>query len=239
MGKLLVSALGGLFIVGALVVATIAVFADNVALLAIADTGTYIRVIVLGAGLGLARLLYAKPVKNLATRVTAFCLAIGCVGVGVTIVPTVYRAVRAQSPAKTQAAQQSTPLRLDTGSLSHSAHREQDLSGSLIVRSTIEDVDFGGARLTESDLRFSTFVRVNFAGADLCGVDLRGADLSRASHLGEVKNWDWVFYDDATKVPDGLDLALLDGPVHTVADEVIYSCAPNRTRQIMADGQRR
>jgi hypothetical protein len=236
---LVLDTLMGVVVVGAVTIGTIAVFADNAALLAVLDLGTYLRVIGLAVGLGLARPLVVTPMRNGWVRVVAVGLTAAVVVMGAMVVPTVIRAVRVQQAPAATAAPQSTPLSVESGTLTHSAHRDQNLSYSRIVQSNVEDVDFGGARLRESDFRGSTFVNVNFAGADLCAVDIRGTNLERALHLDEVKSWRWVFFDAETKVPDTISLQRLAGPVESITGELVYSCEPNQTRQITADGQRR
>lgn len=237
--KRVLDALMGVVVVGVVTIGTIAVFADNAALLAVLDIGTYSHVIGLAVGLGLARVLVVTPVRNGWVRAAAVAFTVAAVVMGATIVPTVFRAVRTQQASPAAAPSQSTPLSVESGSLTHAAHRDQDLSHSRVVRSVVDDVDFGGALLRESDFRGSTFVGVNFAGADLCAVDIRGADLERALHLDEVKNWRWVFFDAGTKVPPPMSLERLAGPVESTTGELVYSCEPNQTRQITTDGERR
>ncbi|PSK64579.1 hypothetical protein B0E53_03469 [Micromonospora sp. MH33] len=234
-----VEALMGFVVVGVVTIGTIAAFADNAALLSLLDLGTYLHVIGLAVGLGLARLLLITRMRNVWIRAAAVVLTAAAVVMSATVVPTVFRAARTQQTSASSTPPQSTPLSVESGSLTHAAHRGQDLSHSRIVRSTVEDVDFGGARLRESDFRGSRFVDVNFAGTDLCAVDIRGADLERALHLDEVKSWRWVFFDAETKVPSTINLERLAGPVESTTGELIYSCEPNQTRQITADGQRR
>ncbi|TDB76141.1 pentapeptide repeat-containing protein [Micromonospora sp. KC723] len=229
----------GLVVVGVVTIGTIAVFADNAALLAVLDIGAYLHVIGLGLGLGLTRLLVATSMRNKWVRTAAVVLTVAAVVMSAPVVPTMFRAVLIQQKPVASAPPQSTPLLVESRSLTHAAHRGQDLSHSRIVRSVVDDVDFGGARLRESDFRGSTFVNVNFAGTDLCAVDIRGANLERALHLDEVKNWRWVFFDAETRVPSTMSLERLAGPVESTTGELVYSCEPNQTRQITADGQRR
>ncbi|MGW5742078.1 pentapeptide repeat-containing protein [Amycolatopsis sp. NPDC003861] len=229
----------GLVIVAAITVGTLAIFADNAALLAVLDVDVYFHVAGLGIGLGIARLLVVTPVRNSWVRFGAVTLTAATVIVATTAIPTVFRAMIAQHSPPPATPPPGTPLLVESTSLTHALHRDQNLSNSRIVGAAVQEVDFGGADLHESDFRNSTFTNVNFAGANLCAVDIRGANLEGALHLNEVKNWRWVFFDSTTKVPSDISLARIAGTVESTTGELIYSCEPNQTRQITSDGHRR
>lgn len=109
---------------------------------------------------------------------------------------------------------------------------DRKLNNSDLSRAAVANVSFLGSDLSGSDFRGASFTDVNFSGARLCGVDIRAADLSGATGLRDVRTWSYAYYNEETKMPDGIDLAALEGPVRDTGTGLRYMCDPGRTRII-------
>jgi hypothetical protein len=109
---------------------------------------------------------------------------------------------------------------------------DRDLRSSSFTGSTLVDVSFLGANLSESDLRDAVFDEVNFSGANLCGADIRGADFTQAVGLDSVVDWSYVLYDDETRVPKPINLGVMGGPIPDTGVGHRYMCEVGRPRVV-------
>lgn len=241
-GSNLVSVFAVLLSIGATVSAVIGEISNSSAVLALVPFRVYVAILLCGVAFGVIGILLRRCSGSAYLRAFAMALAFSCSLLWIAqVVPALYQALRQTEPepAPSVLPSQSSPLVVENGSLEHEDYNQQNLSHSRLSHTRVVDVDFGDTNLSESDFRGATFVRVNLAGANLCAVDLRGADLTKAGNLNDVKNWNFAYYDASTKLPQSLDINLVQGPQEAVPGGLLYSCTPNQTRQLLDDGTRR
>lgn len=221
------------------VMTVIGYVADNLAVLAIADARFYLCTLAIGAAFASVHAIAVWEARAWPLRVAlGGAAAITLFFAVPDLVGKLSRSAAAK-PEITAAVQQSAPIIAENTALTRATYQGSALSGSRLSGTTLREVDFNGADLSESDLRRAVLVNVNMAGVNLCGADLRGADLRGARNLGLVADWRFTLYDDDTTLPDDFELSFLEGPVYDVTGQMLYSCKPNLTRQVLNDGSRK
>lgn len=219
--------------------AIIGTLADNIALISVGTFENYFGAALIAIAVAAIRLLGTSKTAKTWPSVIAIVLTLTMAGLGISTLPSLFRAATTKPEPQGFNHPQSSPLILEGREVQSLSHSNQNLSKSRLSGSTLTDVDFSNTDLSESDFRNTRLINTSLAGANLCAADIRGADLTQARNLDRVSDWRFILYDEKTKTPPSWDLEIMSGPVADTGRSILYTCQPNETRQLLSDGTRK
>jgi len=163
------------------------------------------------------------------------------VDVGVQTKFSIASILKSKSAEKAKQKELPTASKLDVAgqTLANTDFSNQDLVKSKASAATLENINFSGANLDESDFRGAIFSeKVELAGASLCGADFRGADLTGAVGLNAA-HMRFTIANSATRFPSDIEKTFLNGLVIDDLDrDRLYQCQDGESKMLRADGSR-